>query len=253
MSIVNLSLSTLLDDHHQSPVRVPTYTSIMPDYTLYSYFRSSCSARLRIALNLKGIEYELVPVNLLKDEQLSESHRALNPSATVPLLVVRTGDDKTGLKIGQSVAALEYLDEAHPQGASLLPPASDLRGRAVVRALAQIIAADTQPVTNLRIMRRVRGLGGSAEDWNKELMAEGLRAYEAVAREHAGKFSYGDSLTIADACLMPAVWNAERFGVDVKGLFPTIAKVAAALEEHPAVKKAHYFRQPDTPDNLRID
>ncbi|UNI15922.1 Maleylacetoacetate isomerase [Purpureocillium takamizusanense] len=227
----------------------------MSDYTLYSYYRSSCSARLRIALNLKGIDYELVPVNLLKDEQLSESHRALNPSATVPLLVVRSGDDKTGFKIGQSVAALEYIDEvAHQEGASsLLPPARDARGRAIVRTLAQIISADTQPVTNLRIMRRVRALGGSAEDWNKELMTEGLRAYEAVAQDHAGRYSFGDSLTIADACLMPAVWNAERFGVDVKGLFPTIAKVAAVLEEHPAVKKAHYFRQPDTPDNLRID
>ncbi|KAJ6440604.1 glutathione S-transferase [Purpureocillium lavendulum] len=232
----------------------------MSEYTLYSYYRSSCSARLRIALNLKGIKYDLVPVNLLKDEQLSESHRALNPSATVPLLIVRGGgsgadddDQQTGVKIGQSIAALEFLEETHQQGPALLPPASDARGRAVVRSLAQIIAADTQPPTNLRIMRRVRAMGGSAEEWNKELMTEGLRAYEAVAREHAGKFSFGDTLTIADACLMPAVWNAERFGVDVKGLFPTVAKIAAVLEEEPAVKAAHYFRQPDTPDNLRIE
>ena len=216
----------------------------MADYTLYSYFRSSCSARLRIILNAKEINYTTVPVNLLKDEQLSESHRALNPSATVPLLIAHRDDD---LRIGQSVAAMEYLDETHPDKA-ILP--TDARGRAAVRALASVIACDTQPVTNLRIMRRVRGLGGSAEDWNKELMADGLRAYEALAKESAGKYSYGDELTLADACLMPAVWNAKRFGVDVAA-FPTVSKIAENLEAHDAVKKAGYFVQPDTPDDLR--
>ncbi|KYK54255.1 maleylacetoacetate isomerase [Drechmeria coniospora] len=218
-----------------------------PRYTLYSYFRSSCSARLRIVLNLKGIPYDLVPVNLLKDEQLSASHRALNPSATVPLLV--SGDD--GLKIGQSVAAIEYLDEVHPT-TPMLPPSSEPEARAVVRTLAAIIACDTQPVTNLRIMRRVRALSGNAEDWNRDLMTDGLRAYEAVAKEHAGKYSYGDCITVADACLLPAVWNAERFGVDLTA-FPTIAKVVANLDKHPEVKRAHYFRQPDTPEELRIE
>lgn len=220
----------------------------MSDYTLYSYFRSSCSARLRIILNLKGIPYDLVPVNLLKDEQLSEAHRALNPSASVPLLVSRRPRDG-GFKIGQSVAALEFLEEVHPE-TPILPPAGDAKARAVVRTLVGIVCADTQPVTNLRIMRRVRALGGSAEEWNKELITDGLRAYEAVARDHAGEYSFGDSITMADACLLPAAWNAERFGVDLKA-FPVIARVVGNLNRHEAVKKASYFNQPDTPDNLR--
>ncbi|KAM4066170.1 putative glutathione S-transferase [Hirsutella rhossiliensis] len=202
----------------------------MPDYTLYSYFRSSCSARLRIVLNLKDISYDTAPVNLLDGEQLSESHRALNPSAT-------------------SVAALEFLEEVHPE-TPILPPAGDAKARAVVRTLVNIVSADMQPVTNLRIMRRVRALGGNAEEWNKELMTDGLRAYEAVAKDHAGKYSFGDAITMADACLLPAAWNAERFGVDLRA-FPVVSRVVDSLNQHPAVVKAHYFNQPDTPENLR--
>ncbi|KJZ71602.1 hypothetical protein HIM_08996 [Hirsutella minnesotensis 3608] len=220
----------------------------MADYTLYSYFRSSCSARLRIILNLKGISYDTVPVNLLNGEQLTDSHRALNPSATVPLLVSRRAHDD-GFKIGQSIAALEFLEEVHPE-TPILPPASDPKGRAVVRTLVNIVSSDTQPVTNLRIMQRVRKLGGNAEDWNKELMTDGMRAYESIVKDCAGKYSFGDSVTMADACLLPAAWNAERFGVDLKA-FPTISRVVENLSQHPAVIKAHYLNQPDTPDNLK--
>ncbi|OAQ70827.1 glutathione S-transferase [Pochonia chlamydosporia 170] len=220
----------------------------MTDYILYAYFRSSCSARLRIILNLKNISYDHIPINLLKDEQLSAEHKALNPSASVPLLVSKRSPDE-GFKIGQSVAALEYLEEVHPE-VPTLPAKSDAKSRATVRVLCEIIAADTQPVTNLRIMRRVRALGGSAEEWNKELMGEGLKAYEAVVKDSAGKYSVGDTVTMADACLMPAVWNAQRFGVDLAE-FPTISKVVKNLSEHPAVLKADYFSQPDCPEELR--
>src|SRR6478735_915101 len=143
-------------------------------YTLYSYFRSSCSARIRIALNAKGIPYELAFVNLLKNEHLSDSHKTLNPSASVPVLISNASKDKP-FRIGQSVAALEYLEEKHPSHA-LLP--SNPEARAIVRTLVNIICADIQPVTNLRIMRRVRELGGNAEEWNKQLMSDGLKAYE---------------------------------------------------------------------------
>ncbi|GKT43575.1 maleylacetoacetate isomerase [Colletotrichum spaethianum] len=215
------------------------------DYILYSYFRSSCSARLRIALNLKSIPYTIIPINLLKDEHLSSSHRALNPSATVPLLVHHSATD---FKVTQSVAALEYLEETHPFLTSLLP--QNPKSRAVVRSLVNIIACDVQPVTNMRIMRRVRALGGNAEQWNRELTGDGFSAYEAVAREWAGRFSMGDEISMADVCLLPAYWNAERFGVDLSG-YPTIRKVVENLKDHPAVVKAHYFNQPDTPDDLR--
>lgn len=220
----------------------------MPDYTLHSYFRSSCSARLRIALNVKSIDYEIIPVNLVKNEHVSDDHLKLNPSGSVPLLVCKKAKTE-GFKIGQSVAALEYLEEVHPD-TPLLPPASDPEDRAMVRTLVNIVAADIQPATNLRIMRRVRELGGNAEDWNCELMTAGLKAYEAVVSKTAGKYSVGDQLTIADACLMPAVWNAERFKVDVSA-FPTVSRIVEELKEHPAVKKASYFNQPDTPDELR--
>lgn len=220
----------------------------MPDYSLHSYFRSSCTARVRIALNFKAIEYDIIPVNLIKNEHLSEEHRKLNPSGSVPLLICHNAKAKD-FKIGQSVAALEYLDEVHPEK-PLLPSKSDPEGRAVARTLVNIVCADIQPVTNLRIMRRVRELGGNAEEWNCQLMTDGLRAYEAVAAQSAGKYSVGDEITMADACLVPAVWNAERFGVDFSA-FPTVSKIVENLKHHPAVTKAHYFNQPDTPDELR--
>ncbi|KAK5989520.1 putative glutathione S-transferase [Cladobotryum mycophilum] len=225
--------------------QIKTSPNIMADYTLYSYFRSSCSARVRIVLNLKNIDYDTVPVHLLKDEQLSDAHKALNPSASVPLLVRKGGS----FKIEQSVAAIEYLEEVHPQN-PILPPLSNPEARAAVRTLALIVAADIQPVTNLRIMRRVKALGGAAEEWNKDLMTAGLQAYETIAKEWAGKYSVGDDITLADACLLPAYWNAERFGVDLAA-FPVIKKIVEGLSQHPAVVKAHWRNQPDTPEDLR--
>jgi maleylacetoacetate isomerase len=218
------------------------------NYILYTYFRSSCAARLRIAMNAKEISYDLTPVNLLKNDHLSDEHRALNPSGSVPVLIPPTSDSKP-FRICQSVAALEYLEEKHPEH-PLLPPASDPEGRATVRTLVNIVSADIQPVTNLRIMRRVRELGGNAEEWNCQLMTNGLKAYEEVAKDTAGKCSYGDELTMADACFMPAWWNAERFGVDLSA-FPTLQRIAENLKDHPAVVKAHWQNQPDTPDNLK--
>ncbi|KAG5912979.1 hypothetical protein E4U53_005060 [Claviceps sorghi] len=229
----------------------------MQEYTLHAYFRSSCSARLRIILHLKHIPYQLRPVNLLEDQHLADQHRALNPSASVPLLVCPSQDHGAGFRIGQSLAAMEYLEEMHPD-VPALPPRTEPRARALVRILCCIVATDTQPVTNLRITRRVRALGGVADDWNRELTDEGLRAYEAVARETAGRYSVGDHVTMADACLMPAVWNAQRYGIDVcspasASDFPTIARLVRNLAEHPAVRAAEYFRQPDCPDHLRQD
>lgn len=217
----------------------------MSDYKLYSYFRSSCSARLRIVLNYKGIPYDLVPVNLLNRDHQSDAHRALNPSASVPIFI--TPD---GLKIGQSLAALEYLEEVHPSPATL-PAPGDAATRAIVRSLVNIINADVQPPTNMKIMKRVKALGGSAEEWNRDLMAEGLRAYEAVAKDHAGKYSVGDSVTQADACLLPAWWNAERYKVDLTE-FPVLNKIVEALMKEEFVIKAHPFSQPDCPDDLRF-
>ena len=225
-----------------------------PKITLYTYFRSSCSARLRIALNLKNIPYTPIAINLLKGEQRTAANTSLNPSATVPTLIAEyntTPAPKT-VTITQSLPALEYLEEITPSTApSLLPPPSNPELRAVVRTLANIIACDVQPVTNLRILKRVEPYGVDRNVWSKELIEDGLRAYEAIASSVAGKFSVGDVVTLADVCLLPAVWNAQRAGVDLAP-FPVIQRVAANLEEVDAVKRGHWRTQPDTPEEFRV-
>ncbi|KAJ5495781.1 Maleylacetoacetate isomerase [Penicillium diatomitis] len=218
--------------------------------TLYTYFRSSCSARLRIALHLKNIQYTPVFVNLLRDEQTTPAHRSINPSGTVPALIVqRPHQEQPQVIITQSLAALEYLDEAFPnQGPQLLPP--DPETRVLVRTLAQIISCDVQPVTNLRILKRVAPMGADRTAWSKDLIEDGLRAYETLASSSASRFSVGDQITMADVCLAPAVWGAERVGVDLSA-FPTIHRIAQNLEKEDAVQKGHWQTQPDTPEELR--
>lgn len=221
----------------------------MPDsVTLYTYFRSSCSARLRIALYLKGIPFNPVFVNLLKDEQSLPAHREINPSGTVPALVIQR-DSAAPVTITQSMAALEYLDEAFPNKGPALRP-SDPEGRALVRTLAEIIGCDIQPVTNLRILKRVAPLGADRAAWSKDLIEDGLRAYETIVARSAGKFSVGDQITTADICLIPAAWGAERVGVDLAA-FPVTNRIVQNLEKEEAVQKGHWQTQPDTPEELR--
>ncbi|PLB55565.1 maleylacetoacetate isomerase [Aspergillus steynii IBT 23096] len=227
----------------------------MTSITLYTYFRSSCSARLRIALALKNLPYAAIPINLLKDEQHS-AQNTINPSATVPTLIISSSSpnsttNNTEVTITQSLAALEYLEEAFPATPSLLPPVTDPSTRALVRTLSHIIACDVQPVTNLRILKRVAPFGVDRAAWSKELIEDGFRAYEALAVGAAGKFSVGDAITMADVCLIPAVWGAQRVGVDL-GMYPTIERVARNLEEVEAVKVGHWRTQEDTPEEFRV-
>jgi maleylpyruvate isomerase len=211
---------------------------------LYSYFRSSAAYRVRIALNLKGLTYETVPVHLLKDggHQLSESYRSLNPTALVPTLV--DGD----LAVGQSMAILEYLEETHPSPA-LLP--ADARGRARVRAIAQTIACDIHPLNNLRVLKYLKhemGVGEEAKnDWYRHWIAQGLAAVEAmlVASPDTGRYCHGDQPTFADLCLVPQLFNARRFGCD-ESAYPTIVRVDAACAELPAFQQAAPANQPDS-------
>jgi maleylacetoacetate isomerase len=215
----------------------------VPEITLHTFFRSSSTGRLRIALGLKNIPYKSIYVNLGAGEQFSEAYKALNPSQTVPLFVHSTSLHGV-VSIGQSLAALEYLEEAFPARLPLLPPSTDLEGRAYVRTLANIIVSDTQPVTSLRLLKRVEGLGGDRLLWAKEMTAIGLTAYEAVVQQKAGKYSYGDQITIADACLTTAVWNAYIYGVNMED-FPTILGIFKRMSEQPAVIKAHWKNQDD--------
>jgi maleylpyruvate isomerase len=211
---------------------------------LYTYFRSSAAYRVRIALNLKGLPYEAVPVHLLKGggEQLKDDYRAVNPSALVPSL------QDEGATITQSMAILEYLEETHP-AVPLLPSAPLERAR--VRELAQIVACDIHPVNNLRILRYlVRTLKISDEaknEWYRHWVKEGFAAFEAhLARDPApGRFCHGDTPTLADCFLVPQVYNGQRFDIDM-GPYPNIARIDAACAELPAFIAAHPAQQPDS-------
>lgn len=210
---------------------------------LYTYFRSSAAYRVRIALNLKGVAYDAVPVHLLKDggEQHGAAYRAVNPSELIPAL------ETDGTTLAQSLAIIEYLEEVHPV-MPLLP--QDALGRARVRALAQTIASDTHPLTNLRVLRHLKGTLGLSEDdknaWYRHWLGEGMRVLEAqLANSPAtGRFCHGDMPTIADCCLVPQVFNARRVGVDLAP-FPTIAAIDAACAGIPAFQAAHPSQQPD--------
>lgn len=231
-------------------------------FHLHGYFRSSCTGRLRVALNLKGISYTYTPINLLKDEQSSSSLKSLNPSGTVPVLIHHPTPTSPAVTIPQSSAALEYLEEIPtPITYPLLPSSPEQAPlRAHIRSLANICNADIQPITNAKILKRVQSIASSPTargEWAKDIASDGLAAYEASITSppspefKAGKFSVGDSITLADVCLIPAVWAGMRFEVDVKGKFPTVWKVYGALMEEEAVRKAHWKVQPDTPEELR--
>ncbi|KAI4715556.1 maleylacetoacetate isomerase [Aureobasidium sp. EXF-10727] len=215
----------------------------MASLTLYGYYRSSCSARLRIALDLKAIEYKPVYVNLNNGEHLKDEYNAKNASRSVPTLVI----DEAWC-IPQSMAALEYLEEAYPESTSLLP--ADAKSRADVRTLAEIIVTDTQPPTNDTLMKRAESSGADRLAWAQFFTERGLKAFEIVASKTAGKYCCGDMITLADVCLVPALWNAEKFQVALEP-FPTICKIYGALKEHPSFKRSHWQNQPDCPEELR--
>lgn len=210
---------------------------------LYSYFRSSAAYRVRIALNLKGLAYEAIPVHLLKDggEQLSAKYRQINPSGLVPAL-----QDERGT-LTQSMAILEYLEETHPE-VPLLPP--DPLGRARVRELCQIVACDIHPLNNLRVLRYlVRTFGISEEaknDWYRHWVSDGLAALEGhLARDPgAADFCHGETPTLADCFLVPQVFNAQRFNIDLAP-YPNVARINANCVQLPAFAHAHPSQQPD--------
>ena len=209
---------------------------------LYSYFRSSAAYRVRIALGLKGLDYRVIPVHLLRHggEQHGEAYRSRNPERLVPAL------DDDGQLLTQSLAIMEYLDEAYGP-ASLLP--GDVSGRARVRALAQLIACDIHPLNNLRVLRWMAHelkLEQSVRDaWYRHWVEAGFEALEAqLQRGATGLCCHGDTPGLADCCLVPQVHNARRYDVDLS-VFPTIARIAAYCESLPAFQAAHPDRQPD--------
>ncbi len=211
---------------------------------IYSYFRSSASYRVRIALNLKGLAYDIVPVHLLRDggEQLSPEYRQLNPDALVPSLQL---DD--GAVITQSLAIIEYLEERYPEPA-LLP--KDALDRAWLRSLALAIACDIHPLNNLRILRYLTGEMQLSEDdknrWYRHWCEQGLAAIEQVLATDArvGRYCYGDTPSLADCFLVPQVANAQRMHCDLSAM-PTVIRINDACLQLPAFIDASPSKQPD--------
>lgn len=213
-----------------------------PPLRLYSYFRSSAAYRVRIALNLKGLSWDTVPVHLLREggEQHDPAYLAINPAGLVPSL--RIGD----AVLTQSLAIVEYLDETHP-APPLLP--GDALARARIRALALTIAADTHPLNNLRVLQYLQREIGIDEAhkraWYRQWVERGLGTVEAILADgRSGLFCHGDTPTLADVCLVPQVYNARRFDCDT-GAFPTVMRVAAHCEVLEAFRLAAPERQVD--------
>ncbi len=206
---------------------------------LHGYFRSSASYRVRIALNLKGLNAEHLPHHLRKGEQRDPSYLAINPQGLVPTL-----QDDRGTILTQSLAIIEWLDETHP--APPLLPKDPLR-RALVRAFAQVIACDTHPLQNLKVLSRLRELGVSDEQvtgWAAWANREGLAACEKLIAGEPGPFCFGAAPTIADLCLVPQLANARRFGVDLAA-FPRLLRAEDAAKDLKAFADAAPERQPD--------
>lgn len=207
---------------------------------LYTYFRSSAAFRVRIALNLKGLAYEPKLVHLPKGEHRDPGYAQLNPQALLPAL------DDDGVLLNQSLAIIEYLEETRPTPA-LLP--KDPAGRARVRSLALLVACEIHPLNNLRTLKHLKTLGHDEEQiktWYRHWIADGLAKLEAelAQTKGTGRYSHGDSPTLADCCLVPQIFNAQRYESDLKP-YPTVMRVFDACMKLEAFDRAQPSKQPD--------
>lgn len=208
---------------------------------LYNYFRSSASFRVRIALELKGLSYDYIPVHLVKGEHKAAGYSEVSPTNLVPTLVTDGGE-----ALSQSMAIMEYLDEQHPTPA-LLP--ADALGRARVRALAQLVACEIHPLNNLRVLKylvRELKLDEEAKNtWYRHWVRDGLEAFERqLQTQPASTYCFGDTPTLADCCLVPQIFNGRRFNTNYDGLPRTMAAFDACMA-HPAFQKAEPSSCPD--------
>jgi maleylpyruvate isomerase len=205
---------------------------------LYNYWRSTSSWRVRIALALKGVAYEYVAVHLVRDggEQHTADYRGKNPMEQVPTLEL---DDGTVLR--QSLAIIAYLDERYPSP-PLMP--ADLTLRARVREAAEIMNSGMQPLHNLAVLERLRAATMDEKAWTRHFVGRGLLALDAIARERGGRYLVGDAVSLADVCLVPQIYAARRFDVDLTGC-PLLVQIADRVGAEPAFAGSHPDRQPD--------
>lgn len=214
---------------------------------LYSYWRSTCSWRVRIALQWKELAHEIVPVHLIAEggQQHAAEYRAKNPMAQVPLLEeTAAGGAEIVWRMGQSLAIMAYLEERHPQPA-LLP--DDVFQRAMVRQLAELVSSGIQPLQNLSVLNHLSNdLGQDSKAWAQRWIHRGLLAFDQTARQTRAAFCVGDRLSWADICLIPQLYNARRFGVDLSEV-PALVAIEARCEALEAFQRAHPDRQVDAP------
>ncbi|KAM7251803.1 hypothetical protein ACFE04_023686 [Oxalis oulophora] len=213
-----------------------------PKLKLYSYFRSSCSYRVRIALNLKGLDYDYIPVNLLKGEHRNPEFLKLNPIGYVPALV--DGD----VVISDSLAICVYLDDKYPQH-PLLP--KDLKKKAINFQAASIVSSSIQPLQNLYVLKYVEEKGGPDEklSWVKYHIGKGFAALEMLLKDYAGQYATGDEVFLADLFIAPQVHAAiKRFSLDMSE-FPLLVRLNEAYSNIPAFEAARPENQPDTPSS----
>mgnify|MGYP001183123929 CR=1 FL=1 len=207
--------------------------------TVYGYWRSSATWRVRLALLLKGIPFEVIPVHLVHNEQLGTEHLERNPMGQVPAVHI------DGHMLTQSVAILEYLEETRPNPA-LLP--TDPTGRASVRQAVEVINSGIQPLQNLATLRRLQSEYGVErphwKPWAAHYIRNGFQALETLVAPNAGQYLWQDQITFADICLTPQVYNAHRFGVDMND-FPTLNRAAISAGELHEFRAAHPDQQPD--------
>lgn len=209
---------------------------------LYSYFRSSAAYRVRIALNLKGLEYDYVPVNLLEREQKSAQYLSDNPQGLVPALMT---DD--GTVIGQSVAIMEWLEETHPEPA-LLP--TDTLQRAAIRSMVNNITCDIHPILNMAVTNYLQDRLSADEaqvfEWYRTWMERGFQAVESALTMSSGNFCFGDTPSMADCVLVPQVFNADRFKLPMEA-YPVIRRVVEHCKQLEVFSAAHPLQQVDAP------
>ncbi len=213
----------------------------MTAYKLHAYWRSSASWRVRIALNWKKLPYEIAPVQIVEKQQFEHDYREKNAMAQVPTLEINTPD---GVKyLGQSMAILEYLEDAHP-ALPLLPRDPYLRGRS--RQLAEIVNSGIQPFQNLKTHEKVKALGGNDRSWTQDFIKSGFDAMEEISLRTAGDFLVGNEPSFADLCLVPQLYTARRFEVALDS-YPTLLRAERNANRFDAFVRAHAEKQPDAP------